>query len=193
MNIWRRIFDERKRAVLPLVLILAANVAVLVLAVLPLRAAVASAERSSIDAMAALADARRQEKRASDAKASQGRADTELKKFYTDVLPRDFANAQRTANLWLSQAARDAGLTFKGSQFDWEEVTESSLLRAFARVTLEGRYANIRRFLYAVETAQEFIVVESVELAGETSSPSEMLRVSLLVSTYFMPPAAPRP
>lgn len=192
MTLWRRVFEERKRIVLPLVLVLAANAAILLLAVLPLRATVASAETASVDALAALVDARRQERRAAEAKDSQARADRELGRFYAEVLPRDFPTAQRTANLWLSQAARDAGLVFKGSAFAWEEVRNSRLLRASSRVTLEGRYPNIRRFLYALETAEEFIVVESVELAGETSSTSSDLSVTLLVSTYFVrPPARP--
>jgi Tfp pilus assembly protein PilO len=57
-----------------------------------------------------------------------------------------------------------------------------------------GRYANIRRFLYAVETASEFVVVEKVGLAQSTATEqgsNGALEVSLVVATYFVTPSAP--
>jgi Tfp pilus assembly protein PilO len=187
VTLWQRIFEERKRVILPLVLAAAANVAVLLLAVIPLTATVSSAEQAAVEATTALAQAERTEQQAIEARSSKARADEELLKFYTQVLPRDFPTAQRTTNLWLSQAARDSGLVFKGSQFDWETIQDSRLVRASSKITLEGRYANIRRFLYAVEIAEEFIVVESVELAGDSGMARDTLSVTMGVSTYFLP------
>jgi Tfp pilus assembly protein PilO len=91
-------------------------------------------------------------------------------------------------NLWVAEAAREAGLDFRGSQFDWDEVRDSLLTRAFSRITLQGSYPSIRRFLHAVETAQEFVVVERVELVQQADSVSEtgQLEVSLIVATYFV-------
>ena len=65
-------------------------------------------------------------------------------------------------------------------------------MRAFSTVTLSGRYANIRRFLYAVETATEFIVVERVgvvDAATGQQSNNGSLDVTLLVATYYVSPA----
>jgi Tfp pilus assembly protein PilO len=69
---------------------------------------------------------------------------------------------------------------------DWTR-SATALSRAFSRVTLEGRYPNIRRFLYDVEKAKEFIVVEKVELAEQGDQPAAngLLEVSLVVATYF--------
>jgi Tfp pilus assembly protein PilO len=56
-------------------------------------------------------------------------------------------------------------------------------------VTLRGRYADIRRFLHAVESADQFLVVERVELAQSTATTpanTGILEVSLLVSTFFV-------
>lgn len=187
-HIWRRIFDERRRLLLPLLIAVIVNIAVLLLAVIPLQTAVASAQERAVDAMRELGDARRVDRQLTQAKASKAQADEELRKFYGDVLPRDLATAESTTNVWLTQAAEDAGLTFKGSRFDWDEVRDSRLSRAFSRVTLQGRYANIRRFLYSLETAKEFIVVERVELAQQGDQPTAngVLEVSLIVSTYFV-------
>lgn len=188
MTLWARIFHERRRVLVPLGVALVVNIAVLVLAVLPLRSVIRATEVRSIDAMRALADARRLERQATQARTSKIRADDELRKFYTDVLPADFQAAETATNLWLAQAAQGAGLVFKGSHFEWNDIRDSVLSRASARITLEGTYADIRRFLYAVETAEEFIIVERVELANQGDQPGTAgrLQVSLIVSTYFL-------
>ena len=190
MNLWRRIYDERRRTLLPLAIAAVVNIAVLLLAVLPLGRSVAATERAADDAAVALAGARRTERQAREATSSKERADDELRRFYADVLPGNFAVARKTANTWLQEAARDAGLEYTGANFAWDEVRESTLSRASSTVTLRGRYADIRRFLHAVETATEFLVVERVELAqpneGSAAAPSGMLEVSLIVSTFFV-------
>jgi Tfp pilus assembly protein PilO len=184
----RRIFDERKRILLPLLTALVINVGALVLAVLPLRTAVAAAESEATQATLQLGEARRQERAAQEARTSKDTADKELRRFYTEVLPRDLPTAQKTINLWVMEAARDAGLDFEGSQFEWGEVRESALSKASSRITLQGSYASIRRFLHSVEVAQEFVVVESVGLVQQSDQllPAEGLEVSLIVSTYFL-------
>ncbi len=192
MRLWRRVYTEQRRVVLPLLAALAVNVAVLLLAVLPLKRSVTAADAAALQATVELGNARRLSLRARAAAASRQRADEQLQQFYADVLPRDFANASKTTNLWLQKAAEQAGLQFRGAHFDWKPVRESRLSRAFSTVTLVGRYPNIRRFLYAVETASEFIVVEKVELAQSGSTQpgaSDALEVSLVVSTDFLTPA----
>lgn len=56
-------------------------------------------------------------------------------------------------------------------------------------VTVEGPYANLRRFLREIETNNQFIIVNAVELEGvtETDSPTGASLVSLHLdmSTYF--------
>jgi hypothetical protein len=56
---------------------------------------------------------------------------------------------------------------------------------------LQGRYAEIRRFLHAVETAEEFIVIERVELAQSDTTQlgaDNTLAIEIVVSTYFLTP-----
>jgi len=188
MTLVKRIFEERRGILLPLVIALVANVAVLVVAVFPLQAAVSMAESDASIAQRDLGEARLAERQATAARTSKERADRELEKFYSDVLPASFSTARQTTNIWLYEAARDAGLEFKGSHFDSETLRDSALSRAFSKITLQGRYPNIRKFLYAVETAKEFIIVEKVELAqqGDRIAANGVLQVSLTVSTYFV-------
>ncbi len=194
MSIWRRIFDERRAVLLPLVILLAANVGVLLLAVWPLQASVTGAESEAAQATASLALARRDEKQAKDARASKDRAEQELQKFYADILPKELTSARKLTTAWLVQAASDAGVTFKAFSLDYDPIRDSRLTRVVVKFTLQGRYTNIRRFLYNVETAEEFVVVEKVELAqsgAESATTSGLLEVGLTVATYYFTPAGP--
>lgn len=190
MNLWRRVFEERRRTVLALVIVILANLAVLVVAVLPLQATVGSAQSEALAVRLELASTQKLERQARDARASKERATTELKNFYEEILPADAASAQKITSPWLNEAARSAGLVFKGARFTSSAMRESRLSRASAKVTLQGRYPNIRRFLYELETAKEFIVVEKVELAQpDQLSSGGLLEISLDVATYFLTPA----
>jgi Tfp pilus assembly protein PilO len=191
MSLWRRIFQERRAVLLPLVLVLVANIAVLLLAVVPLRSSMGAAEAEESTALAELAQAKRLGTQSTAAAASRQQADLQLKQFYGDVLPRDFATAVKTTTFWLQQAARDAGLSFRSSHFDPKPLEDSRLTKATATMGLQGRYAEIRRFLHAVETAEEFIVVERVELAQSDTTQlgaDNTLAVEIVVSTYFLTP-----
>jgi len=189
MSLWGRIYQERRQVILPLLIGAVVNVAVLLLAVLPLSRSVTASEAAAQDATLGLASAHQLERQARSAAASRERADTELKQFYTGVLPNSFAVASRTTNRWLQQAAQDAGLEYRGANFAWDEVRESRLSRAYSTVTLRGRYADIRRFLHAVESAEEFLVVERLELqqpATAAAGTTGALEVALVVSTFFV-------
>ncbi len=192
LALWRRVLEERRRVILPLAIALIANLAVLLLAVLPMQTGLAAAESEERKALADLADARRLEQRTREIRASQQQADETLGEFYSRVLPGDLAVARKTTNLWLQQAAQDAGLTFKTGRFATEPIRESRLSRASATILLEGRYPDIRRFLYALETAEEFIVIDQVNLAQADNGQidgSGRLSVEVVVSTYYLTPS----
>ena len=192
MSLWRRIFHERRRVVLPLAIALVANLAVLILAVLPLRSNVASMQEQAVNASLALAQARHLEKAAKDALASRERANTELQKFYAEVLPQDLPSAVRIIRSWLPSAAEGAGLRYTGGAADQDEIRDSRLTRATSKIELEGSYANIRKFLYSVETAEEFVVIERVELQQSgndaPANAAGRLLVALTVATFFLTP-----
>lgn len=189
MTLWRRIYAERRRVLLPLIATALANVAAFVLVVLPLGRSVAQAEADAQTSTVNLATARQFERQVTTATASRERADRELEQFYQEVLPGGFADAERTMRRWIQQAARDTGLAYETANFDWETVDQSPLSRAFTDVLLNGRYADIRRFLHLVESADEFLVVERVELSQSAMLGSRgggAVEVSLLVSTFFI-------
>lgn len=77
---------------------------------------------------------------------------------------------------------------------DFESVTyENSLLeeegldRMAMTLPLEGGYANLRRFLQAVEDSEEFLVVERVGL-GQGKQGGVLLQLDITLATYFNAP-----
>jgi len=192
MSLAKRIFTERRRVVLPLIIFLAVNVIVLAAVVYPLQQSLEGADAARTKAELDLAKARKDLKDVTDQHNSKKRADVELKKFYSEILPKSFAEARNLANFWLGGIAEQSRLTYRAGQYESEEVRGSSLMRFKGEVTLVGNYADIRRFLYEVETAQEFLVIERVALSqpGAAQGGGQQLELALSVVTYFAPDKA---
>ena len=188
MSLLRRVFSERRAVVVPLTVFLAANIAVLALVVWPLQRTVAGGKESQWQVTQEVAAARTQEIQAKTDRASKDRADVELQKFYTEILPKDDRTAIGATTFSLNRLAEESNVTFKVGQWDREAVKESTLTRLSGQVTLVGEYANVRRFLYEVETAQEFVIIESVELSSSSVAQNDnMLELGLVIATYYRP------
>jgi Tfp pilus assembly protein PilO len=188
VSLWRRIYVERRSVILPLFILLIGNVALLALAVLPLSGSVASLHGDALNATTAMLKARTIDQQAKDARGSKERADQELKKFYGEILPATPAGARKVMS-FLERTADESGLKFQNSHVEESEIKDSRLERMSAKITLVGDYQNIRKYLYAIETAQQFVVVERVGLsqaADLRSSNSGRLEVTLDVATYFV-------
>jgi Tfp pilus assembly protein PilO len=190
MSLWRRIYTEQRAVVLPLLLILIANLAVLLLAELPLSHSVTGLKNEAVSASLKMSRARVTEQRAKEARASKERADQDLRKFYAETLPADLTSARHLiVGSFLQRTARDVGLTFQRGSVEQVDVKDSQLQELTGKVTLVGDYQNIRRFLYAVETAREFLVVERVALSQATdlkAGNTGALEVTLDVATYYL-------
>ena len=180
----RRIIAEHRRAVWLIAAALILNAALLALVVLPLSQKVRGGEQQSQSAVSELTSARREFNTARATVTGKGQADSELKRFYQDVLPADQSGARRILYLSIDQLAHKSNLTVVRYNFDLDSDRRSSLQKLTMTLNLEGEYNNIRQFIYQLETAPEFRVLESVALAqGEAGE--RRLAVTALVSTYF--------
>ncbi len=180
----RRIVAEHRRAVWLIAGALILNAGLLALVVLPLSQKVRGGEQQSQGAMQELGNARRDFNAARATVTGKGQADSELKKFYQDVLPSDQSGARRILYLSIDQLAHKSNLTVVRYNIDQETDCRSSLRKLTMTLNLEGEYNNIRQFIHQLETAPEFRVLESVALAqGEEGE--RRLAVTALVSTYF--------
>ena len=180
----RRILAEKRSLFWPLALVLVANVLVYVLVVYPLSQKVALGEQAADGATLALTTARRDHANARATVAGKGQADTELAKFYQDILPPDLSGARRMLYLPLEQLARETNVRLQRQALTPNDVGDG-LAKLTANATLTGEYRDIRRFLHQLETRPEFVVVEHVDLTQSGSERTPGIAVSLQVATYF--------
>lgn len=180
-----RVFREKRGLMLPLLIALAVNVALLVLVVLPLSRSVAAEEARAGMATVDRAAAEAVFARAEAIVAGKARADEELAEFYGQVLPADQTGARRIAYLNLQQLARQAGLRIAGQSTAVREPSdESTFTKYTTELTLTGNYRELRQFIHAVETQPAFLVIESMELAAVTGQ-DEPLQVTVTLATYY--------
>ncbi len=182
--ILRRILREHRAWIWPLAVLLAVNVVAVAAGVLPMSRSVRSADVRAKAAAADAAAAATELAAATTARDGRDTATRELAVFYRDVLPADVAGARRLLQLRVAQLARAHDVTFARSVATPEHIKGSDLDRLHASVELVGRYRDVRDFLYALETADDFVVVDSIVLA-EGEDISAPLDLTLVVSTYY--------
>lgn len=180
-----RVFREKRILIWPLILVLLANLALFALVVYPLSQKVAAGEQDAAAARAALASARRDHEHAQATVTGKGQADTELARFYEEVLPPDLSGARRITFLPIEQLAKASNLRTERQTTQSEQVRDSTLHKFTQTAVLTGDYRDIRRFIHKLETAPEFIVLENVMLVQDTSGGSSGITVTLQVATYF--------
>jgi hypothetical protein len=100
------------------------------------------------------------------------------------VLPSDFAGARRLTYLRLNKLAREAGLRLRDLQFDVKEERNSTLDRVEISLDLEGNYDAIRTFIYQLDTAPEFVVIDDVTLADRVGD-ERAHELSMRLSTFY--------
>ena len=180
-----RVLTEKRVWVAPLVVALLLNIAGYALVVYPLSVKVGNARDREQAAQSELLAAQRDNMNAEAAREARDRASSALTAFYTDVLPHDLAGARRMTYLRFAQLARKLSLQAqrRGSEAE-EPERNSSLRRLKISMTLAGDYEDMRQFIYQLETAPEFVVIEDIALseAGEPGSP---LVLTLELSTYY--------
>lgn len=181
-----RVLRDKRSWVAPLVVLAIANAAAYLLGVLPLRARVAAAEQRASAAAADLRVATAQHERARATVDGRGHATQQLKRFYEEVLPRDQATARRLTYLDLARMASAVDLRVARRAQKLERERNSDLVRLETTMVLEGRYDDVREFLYEIETASDFVVVDEVALARSAEDEERgRLVLTLGVSTYF--------
>jgi Tfp pilus assembly protein PilO len=179
----RRVLNEHRRTLVPLLVALVLNVLAYAFIVYPLSRQVADVAGRDERAAQNLRSARQEHAQAAGTLTGKDRAATELATFYKDVLPSDVSSARRLVYLRLHQLARDAGLRYSRMANEIVEERTSTLTRLKTEMELAGSYASVRTFIHRLETSPEFVVIDNVELT-EDDQGSE-LKVKLQLSTYF--------
>src|SRR5262249_19168443 len=116
-------------------------------------------------------------------------ADEELSTFYKKVLPSNLSAARRLTYV-VPALAHKARVKYQAKQMDQEEVKESDrdtrdsrLVRLKTHVVLQGDYEAVRQFVYDLETASEFIIIDDVSLVQADAD--KPLTLTIELSTYY--------
>ena len=97
---------------------------------------------------------------------------------------KPWSEARRLA-FKVSELARDANLTQGRGIATPSRQRDSALGKLTVEQTLIGQYRDIRQFIYELETAPEFLILENVALAAQGGEGSTALRLDVRVATYY--------
>ncbi len=185
MTLARRIALEKRTLVVPLAIALLVNVGVYAFVVYPLTARSANAEDRAAAAGRSLQSAERDLTAARALATGKTRADQELATFYGKVLPENLSTALRMTYLRVPSLARKLNVKFdrRDEELDKTTVKDQRYGRIKTRILLQGDYEAIRQFVYELETAPDFVIIDDVALAQ--SEASRPLTLTLALSTYY--------
>ena len=184
MSLTTRILREKRGLVTTVAMILAVDVLLYAVAIYPLSNRVSQAETRAAQAEVQLAQAQATNDAVSETRLNKTIADSDLQRFYTDVLPVDLPHARSISSPFLVKLAEDTNLVLERRTSVPEKERESLLARLRTTMVLAGEYEDIRRFIYELETAREFILIEEVILSQGDESDEELV-LTLGVSTYY--------
>ena len=184
MTFFKRILVEKRVWLIPIALGIVANIGVYLLVVYPLAVKSAGAEDRAAAATQALQAAERDLAGARNLVAGKTRAEQELSTFYDKVLPTDLPSARRLTYATLPAVARKSNVKFVDRRSDVEPIKKDSQLGIFKIDTRwQGDYESLRRFIYELESAPAFVIIDNVALAQ--SDPGKPLELALKLSTYY--------
>jgi hypothetical protein len=184
MTLWRRILAEKRAAIIPLALGVVANIAVYALVVYPLGVKSAGAADRAAAATLALQAAEREYAAARDLVNGKTRADQELATFYDKVLPADLPSARRLTYATLPALAKKTNVKFVDRRIDVEPIPKNAHLGMLKiRTQWQGDYESLRRFIYELESAPAFVIIDDVSLAQNDQT--KPLTLTLQLSTYY--------
>jgi hypothetical protein len=186
VTLLKRILIETRAVSVPLVVALLVNVGVYVFVVRPLEEKSANEAERAASAAQALRSAERDLSQAQALVVGKSRADEELTTFYQKVLPGSSSEATwRLTFLRIPRLAARTNVKFekRDTEPDKTTIKDARYGRVKARIVLQGEYANLQQFIYELESAPEFVIIDGVTLAqAEANKP---LVLTLELSTYY--------
>ncbi len=170
--------------VLTLVVALVGNIAIYALVVRPRGVRSAGAADRAAAAAGAVRAAEMELATARALVEGKRRADEELNAFYQRVLPVDLSAARRMTYAGLPALARKTNVRYEQRRSSVEEPNDEARLGRLAiRMVLQGDYGNLRNFIFQLESAPEFVIIDDVTLTESSTNDPETLTIDL--STYF--------
>jgi hypothetical protein len=184
MPLWRRIVAEKKALIVTLVAGLLGNLAAYGLWVYPLGVKSAGAADRAAAAATSLHAAEGELAAARALVVGKSRADQELSTFFDKVLPADLPAARRLTYATLPSLAKKSNVKLIDRRFEVDRIEKNARLGLLKVHTVwQCDYESFRQFIYSLESAPPFVIIDDVSLAqGEANKP---LTLIMELSTYF--------
>ena len=192
----RRALTERRGSLMFVGIGIVANLLFYALVVYPLSVRSAGAADRAAQAAGQRQTAEREVQLAKGLVSGKAQAEEELNAFYKKVLPASVSAARSLTYVPVIEIARRNDVNYVNRVYeDPNELNPEagqklgvSLKRLTTRVVLQGEYESIRAFIYELEQAPEFVVIDQVVLLEAEAGEPVTLTISL--STYYREPNA---
>jgi len=184
MTLAKRIFIEKRVPIVLVALGAVINIAAYAFVVRPLGIKSANVADRAAAARVAVVAAEREQAAAKALVTGTSRAGEELSTFYDEVVPPDQPSARRLTYLSLYHLARKMNVKLVDRKFEVEAPKrDARVVRLKIRADLQGEYENLRQFIYQLESAAEFVIIDDVTLMqNDTAKP---LTLTLELSSYY--------
>ncbi|HEU4683873.1 MAG TPA: type 4a pilus biogenesis protein PilO [Nitrospira sp.] len=94
---------------------------------------------------------------------------------------RDFAPLA----LGITDEAKQNRVTLPALSYKTETTSVPSINRGVLQGTMSGRYEDLRRFLYEIETAEELVYIEDLDLVYSAERQDRLLTFTIKIATYL--------
>ncbi len=185
MTLFKRVLAEKRTVFLALLVAILVNIGVYAFVVYPLGIKSAGAASRAAAAAQTLKAAEQDLASARARVAGKSRADQELSTFYGKVLPSNQTAAVRLTYTPLPALARKANIRLVGRRFDPEAPKKDARVgRMRMYATLQGEYEGLRQFIFDLERAPEFLIIDHITLTQTDAG--KPLTLVLELSTYYL-------
>jgi len=182
--LWQRVLNEKRALIVPLILGLIGNMAAYGLWVYPLEVKSAGAANRAAAAARSLQLAERELAAARELVAGKSRADQELTTFFEKVLAPSLPAARDLTYATLPSLAKKSNVRLLDRRFEVEKPEKNARLGLLkVHTAWQCDYESFRQFIYALESAPPFVIIDDVSLAQ--NDPSKPLMLVIELSTYY--------
>lgn len=185
MTLLQRIVAEKRTLLVLLALGIAINIAVYGLVVYPLAVKSAGAVDRAQAAVRSRQAAEQDLAAARSLVTGKTRAENELATFFDKVLPASQPAAIKITYSPLSAIAKKANTRVIERRWEPDEslAKSSRVGRLRIHMSMQGDYPSVRRFIYEIERAPEFVIIDNLTLAQ--TDPTKPLVLTVDLSSYF--------
>jgi Tfp pilus assembly protein PilO len=94
---------------------------------------------------------------------------------------RDFAPLA----LGITEEAKRNHVTLPALSYKTEATSMANTSKGLLQGTMSGRYEDLRRFLYDIETAEELVYIEDLDLVRSSTPQDQQLTFTIKIATYL--------